>query len=50
MHVVAGADHGFAVRRRDRRTAADVRVELEQVVRTWLAGIVGRAVAGQTLT
>ena len=25
MHVVAGADHGFAVRRRDGRTAADVR-------------------------
>ena len=36
VHVVAGADHAFAVRRRDARTAADVRDEVEQVVRAWL--------------
>jgi hypothetical protein len=46
VHVVAGADHGFAVRRRDGRTAADVRAELERVVRGWLV----RRTAGQTLT
>ena len=45
VHVVAGADHGFAVRRRDGRTAADVRGEVEQVVRAWLARR-----TGQTLT
>jgi predicted alpha/beta-hydrolase family hydrolase len=37
VHVVAGADHGFAVRRRDGRTAAEVRDEVERVVRAWLA-------------
>ena len=46
VHVVAGADHGFAVRRRDGRTAADVREELERVVRAWLRRVTG----GQTLT
>ena len=39
VHVVAGADHGFAVRRADGRTAAQVRAELEQVVREWLVGV-----------
>jgi hypothetical protein len=48
VHVVAGADHGFAVRRRDGRTAADVRDEVAQVVRAWLARLT--ADAGQTLT
>ncbi len=43
VHVVAGADHGFAARRRDGRTAADVRDEVEQVVRAWLALQLGRA-------
>jgi predicted alpha/beta-hydrolase family hydrolase len=37
VHVVAGADHGFAVRRRDGRLAVDVRDEVERVVRAWLA-------------
>ena len=46
VHVVAGADHGFAVRRADGRTAADVRGEVERVVRAWLL----RLVPGQTLT
>lgn len=36
VHVVAGADHAFAVRRKDGRTAADVRVELVEVVTGWL--------------
>jgi hypothetical protein len=48
VHVVAGADHGFAVRRRDGRSAADVRDEVEQVVRAWLSRTTGAA--GQTLT
>lgn len=41
VHVVAGADHGFAVRRRDGRTPAQVHDEIVRIVRTWL---------GQTLT
>lgn len=36
-HVVAGADHGFVVRKRDGRTAADVRAELVDTVDRWLA-------------
>jgi dienelactone hydrolase len=48
VHVVAGADHAFAVRRRDGRTAADLREELERVVAAWLAERLGPA--GQTVT
>ena len=48
VHVVAGADHAFAVRRRDGRTAADVRAEVERVVRAWLARWTGGP--AQTLT
>jgi dienelactone hydrolase len=48
VHVVPGADHGFAVRRRDGRTAADVREEVERVVRAWLVLRLGEP--GQTLT
>jgi hypothetical protein len=36
-HVVAGADHGFVVRKRHGRTAADVRAELIDTVDGWLA-------------
>lgn len=36
VHLVAGADHAFSVRRRDGRTPADVGAELEQVVGAWL--------------
>lgn len=36
-HVVAGADHGFVVRKRDGRTAADVGAELVDTVDGWLA-------------
>jgi hypothetical protein len=35
-HVVAGADHGFAVRVRDGRTRADVDAEVVTVVDLWL--------------
>ena len=48
VHVVAGADHGFAVRRRDGRTPAEVHDEVERVVRAWLARTTGDA--AQTLT
>lgn len=36
VHVVAGADHAFAVRRRDGRTAEEVTAEVRRVVRQWL--------------
>ena len=39
VHVVAGADHAFAVRRRDGRTAEDVAAEVRDVVTTWLRGL-----------
>ena len=35
-HVVAGADHGFALRTRDPRTATDVTAELVGAVDAWL--------------
>lgn len=41
VHVVAGADHAFAVRRRDGRDAAGVARQISDVVGRWL---------GQTLT
>jgi predicted alpha/beta-hydrolase family hydrolase len=41
VHVVAGADHGFAVRRKDGRTAEQVAAEVRDAVAGWL---------GQTLT
>lgn len=34
---VAGADHGFGVRRRDGRSAEDVQAQVRDVVRDWLA-------------
>ena len=37
VHVVAGADHGFAVRRADGRTAAEVADEVRATVMRWLA-------------
>ena len=46
VHVVGGADHGFAVRRRDGRTPQDVAAEVERVVGAWLA----RLLTTQTLT
>lgn len=36
VHVVAGADHGFRVRRLDGRTAAQVREEVRDAVAGWL--------------
>jgi hypothetical protein len=38
VHVVAGADHGFAVRRKDGRTAEQVAAEVRDAVAGWLAG------------
>ncbi len=37
VHVVAGADHGFAVRRKDGRTPGQAQDEIVQTVRAWLA-------------
>jgi predicted alpha/beta-hydrolase family hydrolase len=37
VHVVAGADHSFRVRRTDGRTASEVRQELAEVLDRWLA-------------
>lgn len=37
VHVVAGADHAFAVRRRDGRSGTDVGDEVRAVVSAWLA-------------
>lgn len=39
VHVVAGADHSFRVRRADGRTAADVRAEVSGAVADWLAQV-----------
>jgi predicted alpha/beta-hydrolase family hydrolase len=36
VHVVAGADHAFAVRRKDGRAPAEVVAEVEGAVRDWL--------------
>ena len=37
VHVVAGADHAFAVRRRDGRSSEEVLAEVRQAVGQWLA-------------
>jgi predicted alpha/beta-hydrolase family hydrolase len=37
VRVVAGADHAFAVRRKDGRTSAEVLAEVETAVSGWLA-------------
>lgn len=42
VHVVAGADHSFRVRRADARTAADVTAELRDAIGTWLEQLVRR--------
>jgi hypothetical protein len=36
VHVVAGADHAFAVRKQDGRTRTDALAEVRDVVRKWL--------------
>ena len=53
VHVVAGADHAFAVRRRDGREAAAVADEVRAVVHRWLGEVLAGDAAGpgaQTLT
>lgn len=47
IHLVHGADHGFGVRQKDGRTAAQVAEEVRLVVAGWLSRIVRTA---QTLT
>ena len=37
--VVPGADHGFVVRRKDGRSAQEVSLQIEQVVRGWLQAL-----------
>ena len=44
VHVVEGADHAFAVRRRDGRTPDDVLAEVREAVADWLGRV------AQTLT
>ena len=41
VHVVAGADHGYRVRRRDGRTEAEVLAEVADTVVTWVADLDG---------
>ena len=44
VEVVAGADHGFAVRRRDGRSAAAVREQVRSAVRGWLQEVLAEPV------
>src|SRR5690606_33987590 len=39
LHVVEGADHGFAVLKRSGRTGADVLEEIGDVITRWLDGL-----------
>ena len=48
-HVVAGADHAFAVRRRDGRTERAVLDEVEAAVGTWLRALVPQTLVPRTL-
>jgi predicted alpha/beta-hydrolase family hydrolase len=41
VHVVRGADHSFAVRRKDRRSPADVVAEVRETVGAWLRQLAG---------
>lgn len=38
-HTIAGADHGFNVRKRDARTTSDVLAEVAAVVGDWVVGL-----------
>lgn len=42
VHLVRGADHGFAVRQRDGRSTTEVADEIRRVVAGWLREILGR--------
>lgn len=42
VHVVAGGDHGFGVRKRDGRTEAEVRQEIVDVMHDWLGTLPAR--------
>ncbi|MBA2575273.1 MAG: alpha/beta hydrolase [Euzebyaceae bacterium] len=47
LHVVAGGDHGFGVRRRDGRDSAAVRDEVVGAVVAWLGTLAGGDRAGR---
>lgn len=49
VHVVAGADHAFAVRRRDGRDVPEVAGEVRACVASWLGEVLALG-HGQTLT
>ena len=42
LHVVAAADHGFAVPKRSGRTAAEVMSELGDTIAAWLPSVLGK--------
>lgn len=42
LHVVEGADHGFAVLKRSGRSEAEVIDELADTISTWIAGMIRR--------
>lgn len=44
VHVVRGADHGFAVRRKDGRTRAEVDAEVQDTVQRWLEALLAQTV------
>lgn len=50
VHQVRGADHGFAVRKRDGRTSEQVQAEVSVVVGDWLGRLLAGGPAAQTLT
>lgn len=49
-HVVAGADHAFAVRRKDGRSQQEVLEEVQAAVGEWLRTLAPRTPVPQTLT
>ena len=50
VHLVPGADHGFAVRKRDGRTPGQVQAEVRDAVGDWLRRLLAGGPAAQTLT
>jgi len=46
LHVIPGADHGFAVRKRDGRPQAEILEEVVEVVADWIAATAQRRARG----
>jgi predicted alpha/beta-hydrolase family hydrolase len=46
VHVVRGADHSFAVRRKDGRSPAEVATEVRETVRAWLRDLSSGMLSG----